>query len=289
MREQRRPVVPGHRRGTIDHVVPVERRDRYERPFGRLAGQLDLAGVGGDLVAHAGEHVVGELHLIHLVHRDDHVRHAQQARDEEVATGLLGGPAARVHQDDGHVGVRGGGHHVSCILHVAGRVGEDEAPPRRGEVAPGDVDGDPLLALGAQPVGQERQIGAPEPAPAAHVLDVLQLVAHERLGVVQKPPDERALAVVDAPGGGATEGALLVLLSLLLIRSNPLSSGLPSPPRWRGRRRAWRLARSTSRPAPRRGWPPRRARCCGPRRYRSCPRRCGSGPWWTPSPRPAPG
>jgi hypothetical protein len=41
---------------------------------------------------------------------------------------------------------------------VAGGVGDDERPPRRGEVAVGDVDRDALLALGAQAVGQQREV-----------------------------------------------------------------------------------------------------------------------------------
>jgi len=41
---------------------------------------------------------------------------------------------------------------------MAGDVGDDEASPRGGEVAVGHVDGDPLLALGAQAVGEQRQV-----------------------------------------------------------------------------------------------------------------------------------
>jgi hypothetical protein len=41
---------------------------------------------------------------------------------------------------------------------VARTVGDDEPPPRRREVAVGDVDGDALLALGAQAVGQQREV-----------------------------------------------------------------------------------------------------------------------------------
>ena len=39
-----------------------------------------------------------------------------------------------------------------------GGVGEDEGAPRGGEVPVGDVDGDALLALGAQAVGEQRQV-----------------------------------------------------------------------------------------------------------------------------------
>ena len=67
-------------------------------------------------------------------------------------------PLARVDEHDREVGGRGAGDHVAGVLNVAGRVGDDELAPRRGEVAVGDVDGDALLALGAQAVGQQRQV-----------------------------------------------------------------------------------------------------------------------------------
>jgi hypothetical protein len=42
---------------------------------------------------------------------------------------------------------------------VAGRVGQDELATRSGEVAVRDVDRDPLLALGPQAVGEQREVG----------------------------------------------------------------------------------------------------------------------------------
>jgi len=40
-------------------------------------------------------------------------------------------------------------------------VGDDELPPRGREVAVGHVDRDPLLALGAEAVGEIRQVDLP--------------------------------------------------------------------------------------------------------------------------------
>src|SRR5690606_9635535 len=77
----------------------------------------------------------------------------------------------------------------------------DELPLRRREVAVGDVDGDALLALGAQPVGQQRQVRLLEAHALAGVGHRLELVLEDRLRVVEQPPDERRLAVVDRAGG----------------------------------------------------------------------------------------
>ena len=117
-----------------------------------------------------------------------------------MAAGLLADAVARVDQHDREIGGRGAGDHVARVLLVAGGVGDDELAPRRLEVAVGDVDRDPLLALGAQAVGQQRQVEVAVAAPLGGLDDVLELVLEDRLGVVQQPPDQRRLAVVDRAG-----------------------------------------------------------------------------------------
>jgi len=83
---------------------------------------------------------------------------------------------------------------------VARRVGQDEAALRGGEVAVGDVDRDALLALGAQAVGQAREVELAV-APA----QVVELVGEDRLGVVEQAPDQRRLAVVDRARRGEAQ------------------------------------------------------------------------------------
>ena len=53
---------------------------------------------------------------------------------------------------------------LSSMLGVPGGVGDDELALRRGEVAVGHVDGDALLALGPQPVGEQGQVRLHLPA-----------------------------------------------------------------------------------------------------------------------------
>ena len=101
------------------------------------------------------EHAAIEIEQVHLVDGQDEARDAEQVRDARVAPRLLLDPVSRVDQEDGDVRRRGAGRHVARVLLVAGGVREDELPPRGREVAIGDVDGDPLLALGAQAVGEE--------------------------------------------------------------------------------------------------------------------------------------
>ena len=123
---------------------------------------------------------------VHLVHADGDLRHAEQPGERGVAARLLGQPAAGVDEDHGQVGGRGARDHVARVLRVAGAVVRARTAPRRREVAVGDVDRDALLALGAQAVGQVRE-----------VLEAGLLVGHQGLGVEQQAADQRRLAVVD--------------------------------------------------------------------------------------------
>ena len=99
------------------------------------------------------------------------------------------------------VGSRRAGHHVARVLNVAGRVGDDELPLRRGEVPVRHVDRDALLPLRSEPVGQQGEVGVLVAAFTARALDRLELVLEDLLRVVQQTADERALAVVDGAGG----------------------------------------------------------------------------------------
>jgi hypothetical protein len=80
---------------------------------------------------------------------------------------------------------------------VARRVRDDEAPFRRREEAVGDIDRDPLLPLGAEAVGEQRQVREVVAALAADALDRRELVDEQRLRVEQQAPDQGRLAVVD--------------------------------------------------------------------------------------------
>jgi len=126
----------------------------------------------------------------------------EQRRQERVPPRLLQHALARVDQDQREVGRRRAGHHVPRVLQVPRRVGDDELAPGRGEVAVGDVDRDALLALGPQPVGEQREIRVVLAAVAAGAFDGRELVGEDRLRIEQKPADQRRLAVVDAARRG---------------------------------------------------------------------------------------
>ena len=120
-----------------------------------------------------------------------------------MAAGLGQHALARVDQDDGEIGIGGAGRHVAGILLMARRVGDDEFALVGGEEAIGHVDGDALLALGLQPVHQQREIDIV--AGGAEFLGILfqraKRVLEQQLGVVKQPPDQGGLAVIDTAAG----------------------------------------------------------------------------------------
>ncbi len=134
-------------------VVACERRHREKTD----AGNRQLGGDRHELRDHR---LVARLRVtdeVHLVDRDDDLRDAEQRGNEGMAARLREHAFGHVDEDHREVGGRRAGHHVARVLHVAGRVGDDEAAPRRREVPVRHVDGDLLLALGAQAVGHQRR------------------------------------------------------------------------------------------------------------------------------------
>src|SRR5262249_15327441 len=114
-----------------------------------------------------------------------------------------------------------------------------EGPAGRGEVPVGHVDGDALLALGPQSIGEQSQVRVLVAAGRADRLHRGELVLEDRLGVVEQPPDQGGLAVVDRAGGGEAEevdrtgrGGLRGPTNIVRhLRSTPRAYGPPSPPR----------------------------------------------------------
>ncbi len=180
-----------------------------------------------EVVADAVEHAAVEIDEVHLVDGQDEVIDAEQPRNPRVALGLDANAVARVDQQDGEVGGGRAGRHVARVLLVAGRVGQDELAPRRGEVAVRDVDRDSLLPLGFQPVGEQREVDRTGIPVLRRFLDRADLIFVDRPRIVEQPADERALPIVDAAGGADAEEPD--------IRSTLRASSAPSTRPDRGR------------------------------------------------------
>ena len=204
--EERRSLIPGGLRAPLDDIVAEAggHRDR------RDAGEIERRGELGEIADDVLETVAVEVDEVDLVDREHDVADAEERHDVGVPAGLGEDAGARVDEEDGEIGGRSAGRHVAGVLLVAGRVGDDEPAPVGGEIAVGDVDGDALLALGDETVDEEGEIDlAAGGAPLLRIgFERGELILEQALGVVQKPPDQRRLAVVDAAAGEKAEQAL---------------------------------------------------------------------------------
>src|SRR5262249_13493306 len=133
---------------------------------------------------------------------------------------------------------------------------------------------DALLALGAEPVREQRKVDVVVPAAPRRVLDVLELVDEDLLRVVEQPPDQRRLAVVDRARGDEP-GELGVHQ---LVRNSQRASDPPLRLPRRGPPPASRRAPPPASPRSRRPRPRASRPPTAPRRCTSCRRPCGSGP-----------
>jgi hypothetical protein len=200
MIEQMRPFVPGHVSAERRDIVAVAGRDRQRDQRAEAQRLGELAVVGLD----PAKDRLAEVDKIDLVDREHDVAHAKQRDDDRMALGLCEQPLARVDQHDREVGVGRAGSHIAGILLVARCVGDDERAPVGGKVAIGDIDGDALLALGFEPVDEERVVDVvPGRAEFPRVaFESGELVVEDQFLFVKQSPDERGLAVVHRAGGG---------------------------------------------------------------------------------------
>ena len=147
-------LVPGHVCRCIDHVIPQQRADGNELDVGHFEPGREITKCLGDLVV-ALFREVGQIHFVHAHHE---VLDAQQGSNEAMPVRLLHHAVAGVDEDDGEVGCGGPGDHVARVLHVARCIGDDELAFGRREIAVRHIDGDALLAFGAQSIGQQTEV-----------------------------------------------------------------------------------------------------------------------------------
>ena len=176
-------------------------RQRDQRAKAKRLGEFPISSL--DLAKDALA-VVDE---VDLVDRKHDMADAKQRDDDRMAMGLREQPLARVDQHDREVGVGRASRHVAGELLMARRVGDDERASFGGEIAIGDVDRDALFALSLEPVDQKRVVDSL--ARRAELLRVAlerrKLVVEDELLLVQHPPDEGGLAVVDRAAGEKTK------------------------------------------------------------------------------------
>ena len=148
--QDRWSVVPGRLGRVLSEVDTVECRE-WNRSDPR---SVDLSSGRNELVGDLDKTGLVVVDKIDLIDTGDHVAHAEHAADREVSTGLRCRAVLCINQQDRCIRTRSGRHHVARVLHVPRRVTKQDAPAIGIEGTVGNIDGDALLALGAQAVGQ---------------------------------------------------------------------------------------------------------------------------------------
>ncbi len=101
-----------------------------------------------------------------------------------MSAGLFHHSVAGVNENDDQVGVAGARDHIAGILDMARRVGDDEFSPGSRKIFIGYVDGDSLLPLGTQSVGEESEIDLTVFLVAALPFEGFQLIGQYAFAVV---------------------------------------------------------------------------------------------------------
>ena len=221
--QQRRTVVPAQAVAAVDHHVAFERRHRNEADIGDAAPR----GEDEEIVDDRFERLDAIADEVHLVHGDDEMRNAEKVRERCMPSRLGHDAMPRIDQQNGEVCRAGRRDHVARVLFVARRVGDDELAQGRREIAVGDINRDALFALGDEAVGQERQVQGLAAA-LRRALDRGKLVGENRLGVVQQPADQRALAIIDTARGKKPQHAVVERIEAFERRHQKYPSRLRS-------------------------------------------------------------
>ena len=169
--------------------------------------EIEAPGHGAEILLDLAVARLGPVDGIHLVDGEHNLLDADQIADRGMAAGLPLGAVAGVDQQDGDVGMARAGRHVARVLLMARGIDDDETALRGLEIAPGDIDGDALLALGLEPVEQQAEIDllAVDGAIMRGMQHGGRLILGDAGAVPQQPADQRRFAVVDRAAGKQAE------------------------------------------------------------------------------------
>ena len=98
------------------------------------------------------------VHQVHLVDRHNDGLNAQQGGDKTVALGLCLHPIAGINQDNGHIRGRRTGRHITRVLLMSRRVGNDKLALFGREITIRHINGNALLTFRLQAINQQRQV-----------------------------------------------------------------------------------------------------------------------------------
>ena len=108
-----------------------------------------------------------------------------------MATRLFFDASRSINDHEREIRRRCTGGHVGGVLNVAGTIGDDELALRGGGVAIGHVNGDALLALSTEPIGDETQVHFSNSTVSRSARYRINLVVKELLRVKKQAANNR--------------------------------------------------------------------------------------------------
>ena len=154
MAEQRSTEIPRRILTASRDIVAVPRRHRDRSNVFEIKTRGEFFELGRNVL----EHRAVEIDQVDLVDRQHNMPNAQEANNHRVAACLTQQALAGIDQQYREIGIRRACCHISCVLFVARRVGDDERSPVGREIPVRHVDGDALLPLGLEAVKQQRVV-----------------------------------------------------------------------------------------------------------------------------------
>src|SRR5881397_458153 len=125
--------------------------------------------------------------------------------DESVAPRLGHHAIARIDQNDRKVAGARARHQIARVLLVPGRVRNDELSFRRRKIAVSNINGDTLLALRPQAIGQQRKIDALATTSFVFALCPFDLVFKCTLSLDEQAANQGGFPIVDVAGRSEAE------------------------------------------------------------------------------------
>jgi hypothetical protein len=183
-------------RAAQGHIVPGKRADRQKVQLGPGAERgVQALEESCELPLDLRKNSFIKAHKIHLVDGDDDLANSEQRGNGSMATTLHKYALACVDEDNRKVGGACTGGHVARVLLVARSIRDDELAVCGREVAIGNIDGDALLAFGAQAISQQRKVQHAGRG-RAFAFDSAYLVVVDTLRIVEQAADQGRFAIV---------------------------------------------------------------------------------------------
>ena len=178
----------------MHHVVARQRTHRHKVKM-RRAQLTQLVEERRKLLAYPVENLLAILDQVHLVHRHQDVRHAQQRRNARMPPRLNQHTLPRIHQHNRERRRRRARSHIPRVLFMPRRIRDYELPPRRSKIAVRHIDRDSLLTLRPQAIRQQRQVQHTRRRRTL-ARNRPQIILIHRLRVIQQPSNQRRFPII---------------------------------------------------------------------------------------------